>query len=99
MLPTPPPSPSNLTATGVSKTQVNLAWNDNSTNETGFVIERCRNANCRDAVEVGQTGANSTAFLNKGLFANTQYTYRVRAVNNVGYSAYSNTITARTLRR
>jgi hypothetical protein len=33
-------APSGLTATIVSDTQVNLAWTDNATNETAYVIER-----------------------------------------------------------
>src|SRR5207253_1053764 len=40
----PPPvsvnAPSNLSATAVSSTQINLGWTDNATNETGFEIER-----------------------------------------------------------
>ena len=39
---TVPAAPSNLTATAVSSTQINLAWQDNSNNEDGFKIERCQ---------------------------------------------------------
>ena len=35
-----PTAPSNLTAVASSSTQVDLAWRDNSANETGFQIER-----------------------------------------------------------
>src|SRR6185436_18362932 len=39
--PTPTPAaPTNLTATAVSSSQINLAWTDNSNNESGFKIER-----------------------------------------------------------
>ena len=34
-----PTAPSNLAAQLISGTQVNLTWTDNSTNETGFIIE------------------------------------------------------------
>jgi hypothetical protein len=34
------PAPTGLTASAASSTQVNLRWVDNSTNETGFNIER-----------------------------------------------------------
>jgi len=39
----PPPTPyapSNLTATAVSPTQVNLNWNDNSIDKDGFYVYR-----------------------------------------------------------
>src|SRR5205823_4784206 len=35
-----PAAPGNLSATAVSGTQINLKWTDNSTNETGYHIER-----------------------------------------------------------
>ncbi|MGB2781925.1 MAG: fibronectin type III domain-containing protein, partial [Phycisphaerae bacterium] len=35
-----PNAPSDLTATAVSDSQINLDWTDNSDNETGFAIER-----------------------------------------------------------
>jgi len=35
-----PIAPTNLTGQAISTTQINLSWTDNSTNETGFKIER-----------------------------------------------------------
>ena len=99
--PTPPAlpaSPSGLTATGVSKTQINLSWVDNSNNETGFRIERCKNPNCTNYAQVGQVGANVTTFADTGLTKNTTYRYRVRAFNAGGNSAYSNAATGKTLK-
>jgi hypothetical protein len=40
---TVPAAPSNLTATAVPGWKVNLAWTDNSSNETGFKIQRSSN--------------------------------------------------------
>ena len=97
----PPPlpaAPSGLTATTVSSTQINLSWTDNSGNETGFRIERCKNANCTNFVQVGQVGANVTTFSSTGLTKNSTYNFRVRAFNAAGNSAYSNTATAKTLK-
>ena len=95
----PPNAPSGLTATAISASQINLAWTDNSNSESGFVIEQCRNKNCNNFVLVGQVGANVTTFPDTGLLNNTHYIYRVRAVNNIGNSPYSNTATAKTLHR
>src|SRR5205807_101467 len=35
-----PAAPSGLTAVAASTSQINLSWTDNSTNETGFLVER-----------------------------------------------------------
>jgi hypothetical protein len=93
-----PAAPSNLTATAVSISQINLSWTDNSNNETGFKIERCQGVSCTNFVEIATTAANATSFNNTGLARNTRYRYRVRAFNAVGNSGYSNIATARTLR-
>jgi hypothetical protein len=43
-------------------------------------------------------GSGVTTLLDGGLARNTSYTYRVRAFNSDGTSAYSNTATATTRR-
>lgn len=94
---TPPAAPSNLSASSASRTQINLSWSDNASNETGFKIERST-----DGVNFGQiatVGANVTSYANAGLRRNRTYWYRVRANNAAGDSAYSNTAQARTQRR
>src|ERR1041384_5219971 len=37
---TTPTAPSNLSATAVSTSQINLSWQDNSGTETGFYVQR-----------------------------------------------------------
>jgi hypothetical protein len=93
-----PAAPSNLTATGVSRTQINLAWKDNSNNEQGFAIERCRGAKCTNFVLIANPGADTTTYSNTGLSRNTTYRYRIRAYNKAGYSTYSNIATGKTTR-
>jgi hypothetical protein len=97
--PPPPAAPTNLRVDAVGANHVVLSWTDNSNNETGFVIEQCSNRNCSNFVQVGQVGANVTTFTHSGLLSNTQYSYRVRGVNLGGNSAYSNSVTVKTLRR
>jgi hypothetical protein len=97
---TVPDAPSNLTATAVSTTQINLTWTDNANNEGGFKIERCnRGKNCTNFVEIVQVGTDVAAFSNIGLANNTQHRYRVRAYNAIGNSAYSNIAAAKTPRK
>jgi len=98
VVPVVPAAPGNLVATAVSRTQINLSWVDNSGNETGFKIERCKTASCTNYVEISQAGANATTFADTGLTKNTTYRYRVRAFNAGGNSAYSNAASARTFK-
>lgn len=92
-----PNTPTNLAASAVSKSQINLSWTDNSNNENGFTIERCtpKGKNCIFA-QIAQVGANVRTFSNTGLSKGSEYHYRVRAFNGVGTSSYSNITIART---
>lgn len=89
-----PNAPSNLTAAGVSSSQIDLKWVDNANNETGYQVERSPNGTT--FTKIADLGANVTTYQNTGLTAATEYFYRVRAVNAVGASAYSNTGSAKT---
>jgi carboxypeptidase T len=91
---TSPAAPGQLAATGVSSSQVNLNWTDQSDNEAGFRIDRCTGAGCGDFAQIATTGSNVTAYTNSGLAAATSYTYRVRAYNSAGDSDYTATSTA-----
>ncbi len=92
----PPAAPSNLTATAVSASQVNLSWTDNSNNETSFRVYRSKGGG--RFKRIATVGANVTAYSNTGLQPATTYFYRVRARNDAGDSDYSNTATATTNR-
>ena len=91
---TAPAAPTNLTATAVSSTQINLAWTDNASNETGFAIERSPDGTT--FAPLATVSANVTTYQNTGLTASTTYHYRVRATNGVGPSAWSNVANAQT---
>ncbi|HSM15839.1 MAG TPA: S8 family serine peptidase [Gemmatimonadales bacterium] len=92
----PDGDPDNLTATAVSSSQINLAWDDNSTNEDGFNIERCSGAGCSTFGQIDQVGANVTAYNDIGLGGSTLYRYRVQGSNGAGNSNYSNVAEATT---
>jgi len=89
-------APSNLRATALSSTEIDLDWQDNSNNETGFRIEG-RAAGQSSFQDLGGVSANSTGATITNLAPGTAYTFRVRARNASGDSAYSNEATATTL--
>jgi hypothetical protein len=88
-------APSNLTATAISSSRIDLAWTDNSTNEIWFTIERSTNG--VNFTLIATAGANQVTYSSTSLTANTTYTYRVRAYDGTTYSAYTNTASATTL--
>jgi hypothetical protein len=90
-----PAAPGNLRATVISSAAIQLVWEDNSQNETGFKIEQRRGGE-GEFVEIGQAGADATTFISDTLSAGSDYVFRVRAVNGAGHSAYSNEAQART---
>ena len=93
---TVPAAPSNLAASAASSSQINLSWLDNSTNETGFKVERA-GSSTGPWTQIGTAGAGALSYIDKtGLAASTPYWYRVRAFNTAGDSSYSNTATATT---
>src|SRR5207247_2036113 len=90
-----PAAPSRATATAVSSTSITVTWADQSTNEDTYRIERAMGAGAFS--QVGTVAPNITTYTDTGLTAGTSYSYRVRASNTGGDSAYSNTASATTL--
>ena len=88
--PPPPAAPSLLTAS-ISGPSVVLNWQDNSSSEIGFYIERCEGAGCTSFTGLfGDTSANISTYTDSSVTSGTTYRYRVVAYNEGGYSAYSN---------
>ena len=79
----PPAMPSNLSARSLATGQIDLAWSDLSSNETGFEI-----AQDDSLAVVRAVGANVTAASFTGLNAGTSYHWYVRAVNAAGPSSW-----------
>lgn len=70
---------------------VTIKWKDNSTDESGFRIERrLRKDAVTTYVQIGETAANVEAFDDATIATNIQYCYRVRGFNPVALSEYSN---------
>jgi M6 family metalloprotease-like protein len=87
----PPADPSGLVATSTGTDQIDLVWNDNSSNETGFRIERALNDVEVEFTEITTVGANVENYSNTGLSSSTTYYYRVYAiagaVDSAGFTA------------
>ncbi|MBI4750045.1 MAG: IPT/TIG domain-containing protein [Acidobacteria bacterium] len=88
-----PSAPANLVAQVISPTEVTLTWQDTSSNETGFVVER-KLGDAGSFVQVTTTPPNVGSFSDRNLTQRLTVTYRVRAVNAIGASANSNEATA-----
>jgi predicted phage tail protein len=90
-------APASLAASAVSCSRIDLAWQDQSANETGFQIQRSLSSGSGFS-NIASVGSNASAYSDtSGLACSTTYYYRVRAVGKRGgMSAYSNVASART---
>ena len=88
-------APTGLTAMAVSSFRIELGWRDNSSNETGFKVQR-RLEGSGEWAEAGTTAANATTYSDMGLLPATAYRYRVQAFNDTAVSAFSNEAMATT---
>ena len=79
---TAPAAPSNLRATAVDSSRIQLDWNDNSNNETGFKIYD-------GDTYITTIGANVTSFTATGLAANSYHCYHIFAFNDYGNSPWT----------
>lgn len=95
---TPPTAPSSLSASAVSKSQINLGWSAATDNVgvTGYQIYRSLDGTTFSSVGT----AAGTSYSDTGLASWTTYWYRVTAVDAAANeSAPSNTASARTKRK
>lgn len=93
----PPAPPSGLTLLQVRQTRVILGWSDQSSSQTHFEIERKLGSGGEPFALIGAVGAGSTVYNDTTVTADTAYVYRVRAVNAVSASGYSDELAVRTL--
>jgi hypothetical protein len=93
----PPAAPSDLVATAVSSTEINLSYAESDTSQTGFTIERATDPSFINFTRVF-TINRSTAltYSDTGLSPSTTYYYRVQAFNSAGNSGFSNVASATT---
>ena len=86
-----PAAPSNVTYEILAGNIVKISWDDNSNNESAFLLEHTPyDWNTYDAFkEMVRVGANETSFIFMSLKPDSIYNLRIRALNAYGYSAYS----------
>ncbi len=91
----PVAGPANLQATVDSASEISLSWSP-GLGQTSYELERkAGNDPAFSSVSATIAGA-STSYTDTGLMEGTQYTYRVRGVNSVGPSPWSNEVMATT---
>ncbi len=92
-IPTPadprPAAPSNLRAAPLSSDEIRLIWQDNSNNESGFSVEILVDG--RWVLIPIELAADTDKAIIQGLPAASAFSFRIRAFNNFGESASSNT--------
>lgn len=95
-----PAAPSNANAVAPSFNQINVSWQDNSSNESGFEVHRSITGPSGTFTLLASTGANAPSYGNGGLSGSTQYCYKIRAFRTPGgrtnYSSFSNVACATT---
>jgi cellulose 1,4-beta-cellobiosidase len=81
-----PAAPSGLTTKVIDNGAVDLAWSDNSGNETGFRVER-RVMGDANWTKLADTAANTKTYSDAKVPMGKSYEYRVSAYNTTGSSA------------
>ncbi len=81
-----PADPSNVTFTSVTENSMRVNWQDNSNNEANFEVDRGP-AESGPWTSLGEPSVNY--FDDSGLQDDTEYFYRVKAVNATGSSDYT----------
>ncbi len=80
----------------ISSSQIKLTWNDTSTGESGYKVERSTNGYNWTEIYRGTTNSQTT-YTASGLNSGTTYYFRVRAyLSGVSNSGYSNTVSSKT---
>jgi subtilisin family serine protease len=80
---TAPAAPSNFTAKPVARQRIQLAWTDNSSNETSFVLTRTGGTSGKTI----NLAANTVQYTDSSLTRGIKYTYTLEACNANGCSA------------
>jgi hypothetical protein len=73
-------APTNVTAVGLSSTSVEVVWDDVSTSETGYEVQRSTDG--VNFTDLGSTAAGVTNYTDTTAAASTHYWYQVESTNS-----------------
>lgn len=91
-----PNAPTGLAAVNITSSSLVLTWTDASDNETGFEVERSSSGGT-GFTTIATLPANTPRYQVHGLSPQTAYSFRLRALNGAGASAYTAMVTVTTL--
>lgn len=78
------PAPSNLKAVILSESKIMLTWEDNSDNETNFIIEQ-KTGSSTAWKQIGSVKSNITSFTVDKLKPDVKYIFRVKSYNSTHF--------------
>ncbi|RED94942.1 extracellular catalytic domain type 1 short-chain-length polyhydroxyalkanoate depolymerase [Marinoscillum furvescens] len=81
-------APTNLAASAISSSQINLSWTDNASNETTYLVKRSTSSG-GTYTTIATLSANSTSYSDGSLAASTTYYYKVLASDGSNTAASS----------
>jgi hypothetical protein len=96
VLQTIPNAPTNLQASAISQTRIDLTWLHDGQNLQSFELQRRTLSSGTFGTIASNLPANTRSYSDNSVVASTSYEYRVRAVNSVGQSAWSDLANATT---
>lgn len=91
----PPPPPGNASASVKSSTEIDLAWTDDATTETGYIVER--STDDTPFAVVATRPPDTTEYADMGLMPDTTYHYRLATQGSDANSDYTFVLTVHTL--
>jgi predicted esterase len=85
-IPAGPTAPSSLSGTANTTTRITLTWNDNSSNEAGFEIQKSGQS-ASGYVPIATTAANIETFVDNNVNGHSTTYYRLRSIGESGASS------------
>jgi hypothetical protein len=85
-----PGAPTALRETAFTSSAIDLAWNSNSFNQSGYEVQRSTDGTSFSPIAT----TTGTSYEDEEVIPNIGYYYRVRALGNAGNSPYSGTLRA-----